>query len=414
MSQKQHKCARPSCKQMCPSKVKYCGDACLAASRSERTAQGVPVESFTVSGIKGELTQIVGERVMTAEDLYRVCKVDASEWEVERLVCNKWEMGAVLRNPGEKDSIAVTELFQIKATLKRKVVVLAAREEIERLKAEAKKALPVVKAVKRGRTKQPACLLQIAIPDVHMGKLAWKPETGANYDLKIAARLFETALEKLVERTAHLPIGRVAFVVGSDLLHTDNPNGTTTRGTPQDTEGRFHKTFWKTREMVQRSIERLRLIAPVDVIMVPGNHDTQTLFHLGDSLECWYHDCEDVKVNNAPTQRKYYEFGKNLLMYTHGDKGKRTDYPLLMATEQPEMFGRTVHREIHTGHIHTLQTYEKHGVRVRVSPALCAADAWHAENAYVGNSRAAEAFVYDAVEGLIAQATWTVPVEEGR
>ncbi len=82
-------------------------------------------------------------------------------------------------------------------------------------------------------------------------------------------------------------------------------------------------------------------------------------------------------------------------MLTHGDKGRKQDYPLLMATEEPKMFGETLYREAHTGHIHQIQTQEHHGVRVRVSPALCAADAWHAENMYVGNQRAAEAFVWE-------------------
>jgi hypothetical protein len=88
-------------------------------------------------------------------------------------------------------------------------------------------------------------------------------------------------------------------------------------------------------------------------------------------------------------------------MFTHGDKGKRNDYPLLMATEQPEMFGQTKYREAHTGHTHQTKLDEQHGVRVRVLPALCEADDWHAENAFVGNLRSAEAYVWNKDEGLI-------------
>ena len=46
---------------------------------------------------------------------------------------------------------------------------------------------------------------------------------------------------------------------------------------------------------------------------------------------------------------------------------------------------------------------EQHGVRVRVLPALCPPDAWHAENGYVGNQRNAEGYVWNDREGLIAQ-----------
>ena len=419
MSTYSRKCAQ--CQKPIPSNLKYCSPACLSTAKPPRkpptkapTRPPKRPELFEVSGNTAKLTRVVEGRIRTLDDLIRVCQIDTTEWEVERWTANKWEMGAVLRSPGD-DSVVVTELFQVKATLRRRVAIVAAREEIERMKAEWKADEQHFRALVYNEpvAAQPRpALLQIAIPDLHMGKLAWKRETGANYDLKIAESLFDTALARLIDRTAHHAIGRVLFVVGSDLLHTDNPNGTTTKGTPQDTEGRFHKTFWKARQMVTRAIERLRLIAPVDVLMVPGNHDTQTVWHLGDSLECWYHDCPDVAIDNAPTQRKYYEWGKVMLMFTHGDKGKRPDYPLLMATEQPAMFGRTIYREAHTGHIHQLQVREQHGVRVRVSPALCAADAWHTENQYVGNARAAESYVWDRDEGLISQATWTVPQEE--
>jgi len=90
-------------------------------------------------------------------------------------------------------------------------------------------------------------------------------------------------------------------------------------------------------------------------------------------------------------------------MMTHGDKGKHKTYPLLMATEQPEAFGQTMFREIHTGHTHQTKTEEQFGVRVRVLPSLSPPDAWHAENGFVSNQRNAEAYVWSAKEGLIAQ-----------
>lgn len=363
-------------------------------------------DGLTVKGDSAEISKLTSEKVRSLEDLVRICDIDLSVWEVERFICNKWEVGAKLKR-GDNESMVVTPLFQVKAWLKKKVAIVAAVDELAQLKTDAISSFPAIKSLP-ARAAEGELLLQVSIPDVHMGKMSWKPESGENYDLKIAERLYETALLKLMERTKGHKLSRVLFVVGNDLLHTDNPNGTTTRGTAQDTDGRFHKTFWKTRKMVTRSIDKLKTLAPVTVLLVPGNHDTQSLWHLGDSLECWFRDDADVTIDNAPTQRKYFEHGKVMLMFTHGDKGKQQNYPLLMATEQSEMFGRTKYREAHTGHIHQLQVREQHGVRVRVSPALCAADAWHAENQYVGNARAAEAFVWSPDEGLISQATWTV------
>lgn len=364
-------------------------------------------DSFASKGDTAEVTKLSSEKVRSLEDLIRVCEIDVMTWEVERFVCNKWEVAAKVQKSKDHEEMETTQLFQVKAWLRRKVAIVAALDELAALKADALISFVPITPLP-ARKAAGDMLLEIEIPDVHMGKMAWKAEAGENYDLKIAERLFETALLKLIERTKGHAFGQVLFVLGNDLLHTDNPNGTTTRGTAQDTDGRFHKTFWKTRKMATRCIDRLKDIAPVTVLMVPGNHDTQSLWHLGDSLECWFRNDADVTIDNAPTQRKYFEHGDVMLMFTHGDKGKQQNYPLLMATEQAAMFGRTKYREAHTGHIHQLQVREQHGVRVRVSPALCAADAWHSENQYVGNARAAEAFVWSPVEGLISQATWTV------
>jgi hypothetical protein len=119
-------------------------------------------------------------------------------------------------------------------------------------------------------------------------------------------------------------------------------------------------------------------------------------------LSCYFHKYIDVQVQNEPTYRKYYQFGKVMLLLTHGDKGKREDFPLLMATEQPQMWAGTMFREAHTGHIHQTKLQEWHGVRVRVLPALCPADDWHSEEAYVGQLRNAEAYIWNREQGLLS------------
>ncbi len=273
---KQHRCARAGCPNQCESKFKYCGPECLSASR--RPAQKQPPDTFVVKGNNATLSKVIGERVRTLDDLVRVCEIDTKEWEVAGYECNKWEMGAVLRDKDTPDQIVVTELYQVKAKLRKRVELQVAREEIAQMKLDAQDTSFALPTLRLDRVADNSgYMLEISIPDVHMGKLAWRKETGQSYDLKIAERDFEEALERLLQRTRGWKIEKVLFIVGNDLLHTDNPNGTTTRGTPQDVDGRFHKTFWKTREMITRAIDRLREIAPVNVLMVPGNHDTQTL-----------------------------------------------------------------------------------------------------------------------------------------
>jgi len=277
------------------------------------------------------------------------------------------------------------------------------RDELEALKGLAKQEIGrVPKAV--STPKDTGILLEIATPDLHVGKLAHSIETGGRpYDVKIAIATFERALDALVARTAMYNVEEVLLVAGNDLFNSDSPENETTAGTAVSCDGRFHKTFHHVRNMMVKAVERLRQIAKVHVMIVPGNHDRMTAYHLGDSLECYFHADPQVRVTNTPAVRKYVEWGKCLIGFCHGDEGRRTEYAQLMAAENPQAWGRTQFREVHTGHYHKQQLEEFHGVRVRILSALCPPDDWHSANGYVGAIRQAEAFVWSKAEGLLAE-----------
>lgn len=387
----------------------YCGD-CYNLHRKEikgvEPAPTTASESFSANGDSAEVGRMTPENVRTLADLVRVCQIDTNEWIVERWVANKWEVGS--KDPSGK--VTTTPLYQVKAWLKRNRPLLNAKAEIESLIADAQKGLPKLPHVKRHDRKS-GLMLELNIADLHNGKLAWGLETGhGNYDSREAEALHDRAVDTIIDRVSGQTFEKILIVLGNDLLHVDGRTNLTTAGTAQDMDSRYYKMFLSTRRMATRMIDRCRQIAPVAVSMVPGNHDRDSVWHLGDSIACYYNRCNDVDVDNAPTTRKYVEFGRVMLLLTHGEKGKREDYPLLMATEQPEMFGRTVFREAHTGHLHQTRVQEFKGVRVRILPALSGIDAWHAENQFVGNIRAAEAFVWSAAEGLVGTAYYNAPI----
>ena len=284
------------------------------------------------------------------------------------------------------------------------------RDEIASLLEDARAAVPprpLPVHHKLGIAEQH--LLMPSIPDLHVGKLAWGPETGGvHYDSRIAQELYNQALFKLVERTGAFQIGQIVLPIGNDLINSDNVQLTTTRGTPQSSDGRYHKTFNAVRKMLTGGIDFLRQIAPVKGVIVPGNHDTLSMWQMGELLRTYYHFDPSVTFDNDPILWKFHEFERNMFMFLHGDKGKKPNYPNVMARLQKDMWGRTEHREIHTGHLHTTKVDELHGTKLIISPALCPPDAWHAENLYVGNARAAEAFVYHPQEGRVSTATYTV------
>ena len=262
-------------------------------------------------------------------------------------------------------------------------------------------------------TKQPwpesGVLVEASFPDLHVGKHSWGRQTGEDYDHKLAVEGFNQAASELLSRAATLQPERILLPVGNDLLHVDNLEGATTRGTPQDVDTRPQLLFDRTVEMLVGFIRDARQLAPVDVLIIPGNHDELTCHHIGAALQGWFHDCDDVTVDNEPPFRKYYRWGTVLLGYCHGGKDdpKLEDLPLIMAQEAPVDWAATTHREWHTGHIHrrrTLQwlaTDSKQGIHVRTLPALCAVDAWHSQHGYVGQPRVAEMYVWHTATGYV-------------
>lgn len=360
-----------------------------------------------------ETNEIVGDkwtvvlpktRIHTLEQLVEFCEIDLEVWEVERFVANKWEMA--YKDAAEEAQ--VVPLYQIKAFLKKKKSVVFAKREIADLKRLALEDALIPQVIEKPVNPEGG-MLEINLTDHHFGKLAWGLETGfANYDVKIATQVFHRALDTILNRSPFSSYEEVWFVVGNDLFNADDTQGRTTSGTQVESDVRHEKTYVTVRTLLIQAIEKLRNFAKtVKVVVVPGNHDHNATWHLGDSLEVYFSKYEDVKVDNQPCPRKYHLFGQTMIMFTHGDKSKVKDLPLLMAAEKPMLFGATKFHEVHTGHIHTLRVDEQHGIRVRTLPALCPPDAWHAENGYVGNLRSSEAFVWDKNEGLIGIVIYT-------
>lgn len=394
----------PSCGQTSKFRSDY--KTCCKGGRFRSSNPDLGKELKETNEVVGDRWTVVlpKTRIHTLEQLVEFCQIDLSVWEVERFVANKWEMGF----KDSFDEAQVIPLYQIKAFLKKKKAVVFAKKEIQDLKQLAKSDSDFPKHVPAPAFTE-GKMLEINLTDHHFGKLAWGLETGyANYDVKIATQVFHRAIDTILDRSPFSAYEEIWFVVGNDLFNADDTQGRTTSGTQVESDVRHEKTYVTVRTLLIQAIEKLRnFAAKVKVVVVPGNHDHNATWHLGDSLEVYFAKYSDVEVDNHPCPRKYHTFGQTLVMFTHGDKGKIKDLPLLMAAEKSALFGATKFHEIHTGHIHTLRVDEQHGIRVRTLPALCPPDAWHAENGYVGNLRSSEAFVWDKNEGLIGIVIYT-------
>lgn len=235
---------------------------------------------------------------------------------------------------------------------------------------------------------------EISLPDIHYGKLVDLP---LPYDFQ--EKEYITVVENLVAKAAGLEIERFILPIGNDGLNSEGMRMTTTKGTPQQDYTDWRKSFRGYWKLIVYTIDYLKQIAPVDVIVVSGNHDYERMYYVGDVIAGWFRNDPNVNVDNSDDPRKYYQYGVNMLMFTHGDKEKAQNIPLIMATEQPEMFAATSHREAHCGHFHKEQVNEYRGIKVRFIPSICPNDSWHKQMGYE-SKRTGQAYIWSKERGM--------------
>lgn len=362
----------------------------------QKTRQKVDTNAATVQG-SGQTVEVFtepGKRIKSLEDLVAEANIDLNVWDVERWVCNKWEVGSFVEGK------AITEpLYQVKAWLKRKPVSTTEVTEIFE-KAARESGRSRVRVHKSAGARK---LLELSIPDLHMGKYAWCEETGhGDWDSALACEAYSAAVDSLLAKVNLKDIEQILLPVGSDFFNVDNAAKTTTAGTPQDEDTRWQKSFSLGCDLLIKTIEKLATIAPVRVVVVPGNHDTERSYYAGAVLAAHFRGVKDIDIDNRPVSRKYHHFGVTLVGLTHGDRIKSADLANLAQYEQREAWGVSRYCEWHLGHLHRESSIETAGCIIRVVPALCPPDAWHSKSGYVMSARGAQAFVYDRAEGLEA------------
>lgn len=365
-------------------------------------SEPAPGISWTESRDGATLESGKSATIRTLDDLLAACEVDLSRWYVDHFIVGKWD------TPQRSDSgPIITEQFQVKAWLKPIKGAAAAAELVASLIADMEAHAPRYAPVPRPVPGDDLHMAVISLADLHIGALCWAPETGESYDVHIAESLAAEAMTDILRKVSAWQPERILFILGNDLLHTDKTidgkGGSTTRGTIQETDGRWQKTFRIATRVSITAIDAARQIAPVDVHCKAGNHDTASMFMLGDVVRAWYRNDDAVTVVNDPAPRTYVEFGVNAIGICHGHNERPEKLPLLMATEAPDIWARTRFRDWLTGHRHRkgIVMSEESGVQIYTMPSLCAGDSWHIESGY-RHRRSSEARIYHRTEGPAA------------
>lgn len=279
-------------------------------------------------------------------------------------------------------------------------------EAVERLVAEydAPPALRVVPA----RDERRYALVYMPT-DLHVGKRGWSSETGApDYDLAESRRRLVGATETLLHRLPCRP-EKIIACVGGDLLTADTMRGTTTRGTPQDMAATAREMWHHACAITLTGVDLLaQLRVPIEVQVVPGNHDRLTAEALGSVLWAYYREHDLVHVESATQtilggedvpggmHMRVSEYGRNLLCFVHGDGVRKpAELAQLLAHHFPAAWGRTRHRHVFHGHLHHTRVgrqrmrietadaiVEDGGLWRWCMPSLSGMDAYHAGEGY--------------------------------
>ncbi len=247
--------------------------------------------------------------------------------------------------------------------------------------------------------------------DPHVGMLAWAPEVGESFDLRIAQRELCECMRLLVARA---PNSEECIVTNlGDFWHAqDDRQATPKSGNKLDVDGRAGKVGQVGLAIMRTLIDTaLTKHLRVRVRNLPGNHDPHSAFWLPEVMRATYANEPRVTVEDAFNPYQFDVWGRCLLGWAHGDGAKIEALGEIMATDASELWGAAAFRYWNTGHVHHLQEKELRGCVVNTHRTLAGRDAWHHHSGY-RSGRSLKAVVYHKDWGV--DSSWVVGVERVR
>ena len=338
---------------------------------------------------EGIVALMDGEAI-TPEIIMKAHKLDSSTFEVVTYKTNFWQAQA---KGGRK-----LLLYQSKIVVRPKTKNKITFEDIDKYFAKkdySKGKLPTA----HFNYDENGEVLEICLPDLHIGLLSWRVETGEDYDIKIARENFFLCINDIRQRCENRKLKKIVFVTLGDLLHIDNNKQETTNGTPQQADGRLEKIVECAEDMLIDGITILGDIAPVEVIYISGNHDRETGYMLHRSVMNAFRRDTNITFDITPSPQKARLLGKALIGWCHGDMPKKNNEGWLQNDYRAD-FGQCLFAEVHSGHYHSNQTTEANtGIIVRYLPKLCSASYWENKQGYRAG-KAMVCFVWNEKIGL--------------
>ena len=247
------------------------------------------------------------------------------------------------------------------------------------------------------KSKRDEKYLEICLPDLHFG-LTVNEDVQSFSDFEY---LFEEKVYAIGEIVKNTDPSNIDLVFLGDILHYDNAQKTTTKGTPQCSNVSFETMFTSASENIIMLIDYIKEVtgnSKIRVIYVPGNHDTVLGYTLMTVVGAYFHNDENIEFDLRQTDRKYTMYGTNLVGFIHGDmNAKRLNQWLY--NDAREHISNAKQIEIHCGHLHSEQVVEDNGVITRHLPTICGSSPFEKRQGYHSVKRLS-AFLWDGYKGL--------------
>jgi hypothetical protein len=269
----------------------------------------------------------------------------------------------------------------------------------ERIRA-ALDAVPAIAAIPPPEYADDDLLTVYPLADVHLGAMSWGKETGADYDLAIAAARVVSWVGRCV--AASPSSGTAILLDVGDLTHANDQTNQTQKSKHQlDTSSRYFQT-------TQTAILTLAIAAETiagrhrDVIVriLPGNHNPDGYLAILFALGQRFRSNPRITVQEVPGEFFAHQFGEVMIAAHHGDKAKAERLVFFLADEFAPMWGSTKYRFLFTGHLHHHKSADIGGVQWEQLRAVTERDAYAVSHAYSARAQL-QAITYHRSKGEV-------------
>lgn len=193
-------------------------------------------------------------------------------------------------------------------------------------------------------------------------------------------------------------LSKIILCFSGDYFQADCSNSETGYGNHRPTVEQPEDMQEKGSEAAFKICEKLRQIAPLEILHTKGNHDPSNLHGMMWGIKNTYefNEVDGVDVNVTKNKRSYTIYGNKLLVFTHGDSNNEMNNLTEIASQEARDLWSTADHtiEIH-GHDHFFSIDDGGPASTRIScPALANKNDYEEANGYIGSQRGLQCIAF--------------------